>query len=702
MAKNLVIVESPAKAKTIKRYLGNKYKVKASMGHLIDLPKSQMGVEFNGKFKPKYITIRGKGKYLSELKKEAKKADRVYLAADPDREGEAISWHLVRALGIDENAQNRVEFHEITKNAVKSAFENPRGLAWNLVDAQQARRVLDRLVGYNISPILWKKVRKGLSAGRVQSVAVQLICDREKEIKEFVSEEYWSLFVDFVKKSKHFEAQLWKIDGKKPHIPDEDTMSQLLKKLEGASYKIDNIEQKERFRNPAPPYITSTLQQDAYRKLGFSAKKTMRVAQQLYEGVNMSGEGQVGLITYLRTDSTRVSTSALNSAKHHIIQYYGTQYHPGKPRRFKGKKQAQDAHEAIRPTRVDLTPEKISKELDKDQSKLYTMIWRRFVASQMSSAKFDTMVVNIVARSMTFRTKGSQLKFPGFYRLLKEDLDEDVILPELSEGEILELKELRPNQHFTQPPPRYSEATLVKTLEKEGVGRPSTYASIIDTIQSKGYVVQEEKKLLPTQLGEIVVEQLKKFFPDVVDVEFTAEVEAGLDKIEEGEKDWQEFLREFYEPFKKQVEKAEEEMKHVELEEEVSDVVCEKCEDYMVIKHGRYGKFLACPNYPNCKNTKSLVKEFDAACPLCQGKIVERKSKKGKKFYGCSSYPNCDFVSWQKPIEKKHCPRCSTFVVQKGKKNKYLQCANPDCDYTEQLEEELSSTETQKSKQSRG
>ncbi|WP_331446287.1 type I DNA topoisomerase [Natranaerobius thermophilus] len=673
MASNLVIVESPAKAQTIKRYLGKQYKVKASMGHLIDLPKSQMGIEINEVFKPKYITIRGKGKILSELKKEAKKADRVYLAGDPDREGEAICWHLGRALGIDEDEHCRVEFNEITKDAIKAAFKEPRKIAYNLVNAQQARRVLDRLVGYNISPILWKKVRKGLSAGRVQSVAVRLICDREQEIKEFVPEEYWTLIAQFSKDGEKFEGKLQEVDGKKAEIPNEERMNEILSKLENATYKVHKVEKKERKRNPNPPFITSTLQQDAYRRLGFSARRTMRTAQQLYEGIKVSGEGHVGLITYLRTDSTRISQSALTAAKEYILEEYGEDYYPGKPRTFKGGKGSQDAHECIRPTRTDLSPEKIKSALSNDQFKLYKLIWNRFIASQMAPAKYDTVAADIYAAgTMKFRARGSQLKFPGFLALGHEDQDKDEILPELKQDDLLDLEELQPNQHFTQPPPRYSEASLVKTLEKEGIGRPSTYAPIIETIQTKGYVIQEEKRLYPTQLGEIVVEQLKEFFPDVLDVDFTAEVEQGLDKIEDGEKDWQEFLYEFYEPFEKQVKTAEEEMKKIELEEEQTDVECEKCGSYMVVKHGRYGKFLACPNFPDCKNTKSFVKELNVECPKCQGTIVERKSKKGRKFLGCNNYPDCDFITWYKPVEGKKCPKCESFLVQRGKKEQVL------------------------------
>ncbi|OWZ84216.1 type I DNA topoisomerase [Natranaerobius trueperi] len=682
MAKNLVIVESPAKAQTIKRYLGKNYKVKASMGHLIDLPRSQMGIEIDEEFKPKYITIRGKGKTLAELKKEAKKAEKVYLAADPDREGEAICWHLRRALNVEDQENCRVIFNEITKEAVKSAFKEPREIAYDLVNAQQARRVLDRLVGYNISPILWKKVRKGLSAGRVQSVAVKLICDREKEIEKFEPEEYWSLIADLQKDGMDFEAKLQKIEGEKAKISSEENMNEILKELKNVSYIVKKVEKKERLRNPNPPFITSTLQQDAYRRLGFSARKTMRVAQQLYEGVKVSGEGHVGLITYLRTDSTRISQTALQAAKEYIESEFGKEYHPGKPRPYKGKKSAQDAHEAIRPTRFDLSPSKMQDALEKDQLRLYKLIWNRFIASQMTPAKFDTISADISAGKMEFRARGSQLKFAGFLTLYKDDQDKDELLPELKKGEELDLKELKPNQHFTQPPPRYSEASLVKTLEKEGVGRPSTYASIIENIQSKTYVVQEEKKLYPTQLGKIVVEQLEEFFPNIVDVDFTAKVEEGLDRIEEGDKDWQEFLKEFYEPFEKQLNKAEEEMKKIEIEEEKTDVECDKCGSYMVVKHGRYGKFLACPSFPDCKNTKPFVKELDVTCPKCQGKVVERKSKKGRKFLGCDNYPDCDFLTWYKPIENESCPKCNSFLVQRGRKNKYYQCSHPDCDYT--------------------
>ncbi len=691
--KNLVIVESPAKAKTISKYLGQKYKVKASMGHVIDLPKSQMGISIEEGFKPKYITIRGKGDVLAELKKEAKKVENVYLAADPDREGEAISWHLSRALQVDENKKCRVEFNEITKEAVKEAFESPREIDFKLVNAQQARRILDRLVGYKISPILWKKVRKGLSAGRVQSVALKMICEREEEIRNFEPVEYWSLIANLNKEGSSFEAKLQKLQGEKVEIPNKEKMDEILSHLEGKDYRVEKVVEKERKKNPSPPFITSTLQQEAYKKLNFSARRTMRVAQQLYEGVNIKKEGLVGLITYLRTDSTRVSQSALMEAKELIIDEYGKEYFPGKIREYKSNKKAQDAHEAIRPTRPKLTPDYIKSELDDDQYKLYKLIWERFVASQMSPAIMDTVSADIQAGDATFRANGNKMKFMGFMVLYSEEKKEkDKILPPLIENESLSLDELLPKQHFTQPPPRYTEASLVKTLEQEGVGRPSTYAPIIETIQSKGYVVKEERNFAPTELGEIVLKQLLQFFSEVIDVEFTAEMERKLDQVEEGSEDWKNLLNEFYESFKEKVEVAEQEMSEIELEEEETDVICDKCGKNMVIKHGRFGKFLACPDFPDCKNTKSIVKELNVECPQCGGKIVERKSKKGRKFYGCNNYPDCEFVVWNKPVEDKNCPDCNTFLVQKGRKNKYYQCSNEKCEYTEQIDTKASSS----------
>lgn len=688
--KNLVIVESPAKAKTISKYLGNKYKVKASMGHVIDLPKSQMGISIEDNFEPKYITIRGKGKILAELKKEAKKAKNVYLAADPDREGEAISWHLNRALEIGEDENCRVEFNEITKDAVKQAFKEPRKLEYKLINAQQARRTLDRLVGYLISPILWKKVRKGLSAGRVQSVALRMVCEREEEIRNFKPEEYWSLTAKFKKDKTGLEAKLQKLKGEKANISSEEEMQEVLSHLEGKDYKVDKVAEKERRKNPSPPFITSTLQQEAYKKLNFSTRNTMRTAQQLYEGINVKKEGLVGLITYLRTDSTRVSKTAIFEAKEYIINTYGEHYY-GKPREYSGKAKAQDAHEAIRPTRLDLPPDKLKTELDKHQYNLYKLIWERFIASQMAPAVLDTVSVDIVAGETLFRANGTKMKFLGFMKVYSEEKrQEDKILPPLKEGELLELAELVPGQHFTQPPPRFTEATLVKTLEQEGVGRPSTYAPIIETIQSKGYVIKEDKSFVPTELGEIVLEQLLNFFSDIFDVKFTAEMEKKLDQVEEGEEDWKNVLNEFYQSFKQKLEIAEKEMKEVELKEEETDVICEKCGKNMIIKHGRFGKFLACPDFPNCKNTKSIVKELNVECPQCGGKIVERKSKKGRKFYGCSNYPDCEFVVWYKPVEDKYCAVCNAFMVQRGRKNKYYACSRQECEYTEEPEPKVS------------
>ncbi|ASS91570.1 type I DNA topoisomerase [Aeribacillus pallidus] len=689
MSDYLVIVESPAKAKTIEKYLGKKYTVKASMGHVRDLPKSQMGVDIEHNFQPKYITIRGKGPVLKELKNAAKKAKKVFLAADPDREGEAIAWHLAQSLDIDIQSDCRVVFNEITKDAIKDSFKSPRAINMDLVDAQQARRVLDRLVGYNISPILWKKVKKGLSAGRVQSVAVRLIIDRENEIKHFKPEEYWTINGDFLKGTESFEAAFWGVEGKKKELKTEEDVKQVLQKVIGNEFTVTKVTKKERRRNPAPPFTTSSLQQEAARKLNFRAKKTMMVAQQLYEGIDLGKEGTVGLITYMRTDSTRISDTAKSEAISYIEKMFGSEYAQAKTRGSQKSGNVQDAHEAIRPTSAFRNPDGIKDFLTKDQYKLYKLIWERFIASQMSPAVMDTMSVDLENNGVMFRANGSKIKFHGFMKVYVEgtdDQEEDKsnrLLPDLQEGDKIFSKDLKPEQHFTQPPPRYTEARLVKTLEELGIGRPSTYAPTLDTIQRRGYVALENKRFVPTELGQIVHELMMEFFPEILDVEFTAKMEHDLDDIEEGKVNWVKIIDEFYHDFSKNVKKAENEMEKVEIKDEYAGVKCEKCGSEMVYKMGRYGKFLACSNFPDCRNTKPILKEIGLKCPKChEGNIVERKSKRRRVFYGCDRYPECDFISWEKPVERK-CPKCGEILVEKRlKKGVQVQCSS--CDYKEE------------------
>lgn len=692
MADSLVIVESPAKAKTIGKYLGSKYIVKASMGHIRDLPKSQIGVEVENDFNPKYITIRGKGSVLKELKDASKKVKKVYLAADPDREGEAIAWHLAHALELDDTQDCRVVFNEITKQAVKDAFKTPRKINMDLVNAQQARRILDRLVGYKISPLLWKKVKKGLSAGRVQSVAVKIILDRENEISAFVPEEYWSITARLGIRDSVFEAKFYKMNGEKKELQRESDVQEVLEAIKGKPFVVGEVKEKERQRHPSAPFTTSSLQQEAARKLGFRAAKTMSVAQQLYEGVELGKEGTVGLITYMRTDSTRISTTAQDEAKELILGKYGERFVPETPRQYSKKAAgAQDAHEAIRPTSALREPETVKEFMSRDQFRLYKLIWERFVASQMASAVLDTLSVDITAGTVLFRAVGSKVAFPGFMKVYVEGNDdgtteEDKYLPELKAGDTLKTEEIEPKQHFTQPPPRYTEARLVKTLEELGIGRPSTYAPTLETIQKRGYVAIEEKKFMPTELGELVIEQMEQFFPEILDVEFTAHMEGDLDHVEEGSEDWVKVLGEFYESFEKRLEVAEEEMKEIEIEDEVSDELCEKCGKPLVYKMGRFGKFLACSGFPDCRNTKPIVKDIGVECPKChEGQIVERRSKKGRVFYGCNRYPECDFVSWDKPSAKP-CPSCGSWMIEKrNKQGVRLQCTS--CDHTETVED---------------
>nr|WP_087992065.1 type I DNA topoisomerase [Bacillus subtilis] len=688
MSDYLVIVESPAKAKTIERYLGKKYKVKASMGHVRDLPKSQMGVDIEQNFEPKYITIRGKGPVLKELKTAAKKAKKVYLAADPDREGEAIAWHLAHSLDLDLNSDCRVVFNEITKDAIKESFKHPRMINMDLVDAQQARRILDRLVGYKISPILWKKVKKGLSAGRVQSVALRLITDREKEINDFKPEEYWTIDGTFLKGQETFEGSFFGKNGKKLPLNSEADVKDILSQLKGNKYIVEKVTKKERKRNPALPFTTSTLQQEAARKLNFRAKKTMMIAQQLYEGIDLGREGTVGLITYMRTDSTRISNTAVDEAAAFIDQAYGKEFLGGKRKPAKKNESAQDAHEAIRPTSVLRKPSELKAVLGRDQMRLYKLIWERFVASQMAPAILDTMSVDLTNNGLTFRANGSKVKFSGFMKVYVEGKDDQMeeknrMLPDLQEGDTVLSKDIEPEQHFTQPPPRYTEARLVKTLEELGIGRPSTYAPTLDTIQRRGYVSLDNKRFVPTELGQIVLDLIMEFFPEIINVEFTAKMEKDLDHVEEGDTEWVKIIDNFYADFEKRVKKAEAEMKEVEIEPEYAGEDCELCSSPMVYKMGRYGKFLACSNFPDCRNTKPIVKQIGVKCPSCgEGNIVERKSKKKRVFYGCDRYPDCEFVSWDKPIERK-CPKCGKMLVEKKlKKGIQVQCV--ECDYKEE------------------
>ena len=656
MAKSLVIVESPAKAKTIEKFLGKShYTVKASVGHVRDLPKSQLGVDIENNFEPKYINIRGKGDVIKELKKEAKKAKKVYLATDPDREGEAISWHLSYILNIDEEEKCRIEFNEITKDAIKKAIKSPRNINLNLVDAQQARRVLDRLLGYQISPILWQKVRKGLSAGRVQSVTTKLICEREEEIKAFEPKEYWSIeLIASNKEENNLTLKFYGKDNEKIELENEEQVKEILKTIENGSLVVTKIESRSRRKSAPKPYTTSVLQQDAANKLYFTTKKTMMVAQELYEGIDVKGEGTVGLISYIRTDSKRISEEAREKAKGYIIESIGENYYKDHAKDSKGKKEkkVQDAHEAIRPTSVDRTPDSIKDSLSKEQYKLYNLIWRRFVASQMEDSVFDVLNVECKIEDLIFKATGSKLKFDGYTKIYNFTEREDKILPSLDEGEILKIQEYNPQQHFTSPPPRYTEASLVKTLEELGIGRPSTYAPTITTILNREYVEKDGASLVPTELGIIVTKILDENFQKFMEVDFTADMESQLDQIEEGNVEWKKVVEEFYSPLAEAIRVAIEKIEKVNMDEE-TDEICELCGSNMVIKYGRFGKFMACKNYPECKNTKPIVSKIGVKCPKCkEGDIIMRKSKKKKVFYGCSNYPDCDFVAWNKPVEE--------------------------------------------------
>ncbi len=658
MADKLIIVESPAKANTIKKFLGANTKVVASMGHIRDLPKSKLGVNVEKNFEPEYINIRGKGDLIKNLKKEAKNAKKVYLATDPDREGEAIAWHLAHILEMEDTKGSRVTFNEITKTAVQKAIKEPRDIDKNLVDAQQARRVLDRIVGYKISPVLWKKVQKGLSAGRVQSVAVKLIVDREEEIEKYIPQEYWNIFATLQdqKSKKEFEAKFYGRGGKKQELHSKADVDEILKETEKAKFIISEIKRGEKKRTPAPPFTTSTMQQEASRKLGFTLKKTMSVAQGLYEGINIPEKGTVGLITYMRTDSTRISEEARQAAKKHIVGMYGEDYYEN--RYYRTNKEAQDAHEGIRPTYAELEPDSIKEALNKDQYKLYKLIYNRFMASQMSAAIYDTMSLNIKANDYDFKASGQNLKFKGFMTLYVEGTDskeevEQGMLPSLEENEEVKKQKLDPKQSFTEPPPRYTEASLVKALEEKEIGRPSTYSPTITTILERRYIEKEQKQLIPTELGKIVNKLLVENFGDIVNVEFTANIENKFDNIAEGKQEWKQIIAEFYGPFEQEVEKVEKELEHVTLEPEVSDVKCELCGRMMVYKYGRFGKFLACPGYPECKNTKPIVQTIDTPCPKCGGKIQVRKTKRRRNYYICENNPkSCDYISWNKPGEE--------------------------------------------------
>ena len=692
MAKSLVIVESPAKAKTIEKFLGKShYTVKASVGHVRDLPKSQLGVDIENNFEPKYINIRGKGDVIKELKKEAKKAKKVYLATDPDREGEAISWHLSYILNIDEEEKCRIEFNEITKDAIKKAIKSPRNINLNLVDAQQARRVLDRLLGYQISPILWQKVRKGLSAGRVQSVTTKLICEREEEIKAFVPKEYWSIeLIASNKEENNLTLKFYGKNNEKIELENEEQVKEILKTIENGNLVVTKIESRSRRKSAPKPYTTSVLQQDAANKLNFTTKKTMMVAQELYEGIDVKGEGTVGLISYIRTDSKRISEEAREKAKGYIIESIGENYYKDHTKDSKGKKEkkVQDAHEAIRPTSVDRTPDSIKDSLSKEQYKLYNLIWRRFVASQMEDSVFDVLNVECKIEDLIFKATGSKLKFDGYTKIYNFTEREDKILPSLDEGEILKIQEYNPQQHFTSPPPRYTEASLVKTLEELGIGRPSTYAPTITTILNREYVEKDGASLVPTELGIIVTKILDENFHKFMEVDFTADMESQLDQIEEGNAEWKKVVEEFYSPLAEAIRVAIEKIEKVNMDEE-TDEICELCGSNMVIKYGRFGKFMACKNYPECKNTKPIVSKIGVKCPKCkEGDIIMRKSKKKKVFYGCSNYPDCDFVAWNKPVEEP-CEVCGSYMYEKySKSGTKIVCSNKECKHEKIIEQD--------------
>ena len=687
-AYKLVIVESPAKARTISKFLGRNYKVEASQGHVRDLPKSQLGVDVEHDFEPKYITIRGRGEVLERIRKEAKGAKSIILATDPDREGEAISWHLATILGIDPESACRVEFNEITEKTVKSAIKQPRAVNMQLVNAQQARRLLDRLVGYKISPLLWVKIKKGLSAGRVQSVATRMVVDREQEIEQFEPEEYWFVDAELRAGGKQLHARLIALDGERVSLSDQAQADAAKARVEQGGFVIRSVKRGEKRKHPAPPFTTSNLQQEASRKLGFTTAKTMQIAQQLYEGVDIEGRGTLGLISYIRTDSVRLSDEAVAAAREAIAARYGAEYVPEKPNVYKGRKSAQDAHEAIRPANIDLRPEEIKASLTKDQFNLYKLVYLRFVACQMADALYETQQIEIASESgAVLRSSAERLKFAGFTAVYEEGTD-DVpaqdeaqagAMADVNEGDKAELLGDEATQHFTQAPPRYTEASLVRALEEKGIGRPSTYAPTISTILARGYVMREKKQLFPTELGMMITNMMEEYFADIVDIAFTAGMEEQLDEVEEGKLDWHKVLSDFYGPFEKTLENAEAKIEKVEIKDEVSDVPCDKCGAMMVYKLGRYGRFLACPNFPDCRNTKAIQIEIDAPCPKCGGKLLQKTSRKGRKFYGCERYPECDFVSWEMPVREK-CPKCGSYMtLSRTKKGDFYVCANETC-----------------------
>lgn len=684
----LVIVESPAKARTISKFLGRSYKVEASQGHVRDLPKSQLGVDVEHDFEPKYITIRGRGEVLERIRKEAKGAKSIILATDPDREGEAISWHLATILGIDPESACRVEFNEITEKTVKNAIKEPRAVNMQLVNAQQARRLLDRLVGYKISPLLWVKIKKGLSAGRVQSVATRMVVDREQEIEQFEPEEYWYVDAQLRAGGKQLQARLISLDGERVTLSDAEQANEAKARVEKGGFVIRSVKRGERRKHPAAPFTTSNLQQEASRKLGFTTAKTMQVAQQLYEGVDIEGRGTLGLISYIRTDSVRLSDEAVAAAREMISERYGEQFVPEKPNVYKGRKSAQDAHEAIRPTNLELRPEEIKASLTKDQYNLYRLVYLRFVACQMADALYETQQIEIASDSgVVLRSSAERLKFAGFTAVYEEGTDDapnqdehgSSLMADVSEGDRAELLSDEATQHFTQAPARYTEASLVRALEEKGIGRPSTYAPTISTILARGYVMREKKQLFPTELGIMITNMMEEYFADIVDIAFTAGMEEQLDEVEEGKLDWHKVLSDFYGPFEKTLENAESKIEKVEIKDEVSDVPCDKCGAMMVYKLGRYGRFLACPNFPECRNTKAIQVEIDAPCPKCGGKLLQKTSRKGRKFYGCERYPECDFVSWDMPVSEK-CPKCGSYMtLSHTKKGDFYVCANENC-----------------------
>ncbi len=690
MSKNLVIVESPAKAKTLKKFLGSNYKIEASVGHVRDLPKSELGIDVENDFEPKYITIRGKGEVLSRLRKEVKKASKVYLATDPDREGEAISWHLQHALKLDSQKAQRITFNEITQSAVKRSIKEARDINFNLVDAQQARREVDRIVGYKISPFLWRKIKKGLSAGRVQSATLKMICDREEEIENFIPQEYWTIDAFFpiktekkTAKASGFTAKFYGDENGKIEPDSRAIVDEILKEIKDKQFTVAEVKHGTRSKKPYPPFTTSTLQQEASKVLGFATAKTMLVAQQLYEGVDIKGEGTVGLLSYVRTDSTRISDEAYQAACAYITQNLGKEYLPEERPVYKSKARAQDAHEAIRPTQTDRTPTSVKESLTKEQFKLYKLVWERFLASQMAPAVYDTVSVRLSCGKYSFRASGSRLTFDGYLKIYDKDEEEEQLsMPSFEQGAVLNPGEIKEEQHFTQPPARFSESMLVKTMEEVGIGRPSTYSATITNLVQRGYVTKENKVFYPTELGEVVNDIMKDNFEDIVDTEFTAKMEDDLDKVEDGLLNWKEILRKFYGPLQEKIELAEERVGAISVEHEKTDVLCENCGRNMVIKFSKFGKFLACPGFPECRNTKSFFEEVPgASCPLCGGAILIKKTKKGRKYYGCANHPDCEFLSWNKPTGEK-CPVCSAHLIEKGTKKRMKACSDTNCAFT--------------------